>query len=74
MNWIQKNYKVGQTIQAPHPRIAEEGTRQAKIINHTTDNVAHPMAKGPTGIMIQFGDGTYYEIDRAYLDENGGGT
>ncbi len=74
MSWLTKNYKIGTAIQAPHPRIAEEGTRQAKIVNHTTDNVAHPMQKGPTGIIVRFEDGTVTEIDRAYLDENGGGT
>ncbi len=74
MSWLTKNYPVGKTIQVPPIHIAVEGTLPAKIVNHTTDNFAHPMEKGPTGIIVRFDDGEHLEIDRAYLDENGGGT
>lgn len=71
MSWLKQNYKIGQAIQAPHPR--DDQRQEAKITSHTTDAVSCPFPKGPTGIMVQFGDGVYMEIERGYLNESGGG-
>ena len=69
-NWITTNYPVGSEIWVPHPRKDEWGT--AIVVNHTlelmTDN-----CKGPTGIMVEYEDGTIIEIDHSYLNETGGG-
>ncbi|KKM93087.1 hypothetical protein LCGC14_1211980 [marine sediment metagenome] len=74
MNWITRYYPIGAEIQVPPLHISTTGTLPAKVVNHATDNVAHPMQKGPTGIIVRFEDGTVTEIDRAYLRESGGGT
>jgi len=68
--WLEKNYKVGQVVQAPHP--ADTGDRAgqlrpAKIVNFTRDR------SGPIGLTVQFEDSVFIEIDAGYLNETGGG-
>ncbi len=71
MNWITKNYPVGSKIEVPHPGTPHN--QPCEVTAHTVDNVSHPMSKGPTGIMVQFEDGVYIEVDQGYLNEAGGG-
>jgi hypothetical protein len=70
-SWLEENYKAGASINAPHPRTNK--TEEATITSHTIDSIGHPYPKGATGIMVQFDDGVYMEIERGYLNENGGG-
>lgn len=71
MNWIIKNYPKGSKIEVPHP--ATTGNQPCAVVNHTVDNVSRPMSKGPTGIIVQFDDGVFIEVEQGYLNENGGG-
>ena len=71
MNWITKNYPKGAMIEVPHP--AAPHNQPCQVVNHTVDNVSRPMSKGPTGIIVEFDDGVYIEVDQGYLNEDGGG-
>jgi len=70
MNWIKENYKVGETIEAPHPRLNEN--QKAIITTLTVDPLNFPKA-ATSGVMVRFNDGVYMEIDSGYLRESGGG-
>ena len=67
--WLKKNYPIDAEISVPDTRTpGSTSPLSATVLSHTKDTI-----QGTSGIIVQDEDGWQFEIETAYLDENGGG-
>lgn len=66
-NVIENRYKIGDTIEVPHPYTNK--MESAEIINFSRDTVNHPQTRSATGLMVKFDDGIIIEVDRNFLEQ-----
>ena len=70
MNWLKKYYPVDSEILVPHLRSGDLQT--VTVVNHATDRINKP-GREAAGIIVQFDDRTFCEIEQGLLNETGGG-